>query len=189
MAALDSADEEDVQEEAADFARRLSSKKQERRSREEGHGVNLGHQRQLFRATTLVNSPVSVDPDPLLSTQPLPDDVQTPSPSRSSTLVALTTHSYSFNKIKSLGEDPSSWDRVRSWFERKDLTIAKGRKRSAEEMEDANGLETSRVPESPTLVESLAARRAGSPRVRAQEGHKASYETQPHLKRQRLNVA
>ena len=47
MAALDSADEEDIQAEAADFARRLSSKKQERRSRKEGHEVNPGHQAQL----------------------------------------------------------------------------------------------------------------------------------------------
>jgi hypothetical protein len=67
--------------------------------------------------------------------------------------------------------------------------MVKGRKRSAEEMEDEKRLETSRVPESPTLVESLAAKAAGSPRVRAQEPHKMSCETQPRLKRQRLNVA
>lgn len=184
-AALDSADEEDIQEEAADFMRRLSAKKQERRSREGGHRVDSGHQHS--RATALVNSPVPVDPDLF---QPLPDDDdETLPPSRSSTLVAPTTHAYSFNKIKSLGEDPSSWDRVRSWFEWKDPTTVKVKKRSAEEMEDEKGLETSPVPESPTLVESLAAKRAGSPPVRAQEAHKASCETQPRLKRQRLNVA
>jgi len=190
MAALDSADEEDIQEEATDFVRRLSSKKQERRSREQGHEGTLGRQHQLSGATAVVNSPVPIGHHPLPSSQPLPDDDdQTLPPSRSSTLVAPLTHVYSFHKIKSLGEDPSSWDRVKSWFERKDPTMVKGRKRSAEEMEDEKGLETSRVPESPTLVESLAAKDAGPPRVRAQEAHKTSCETQPRSKRQRLNVA
>ena len=189
MAALDSADEEDIQEEATDFVRRLSTKKQERRSREEGYGVNPGHQHQHSVAIAMVNSPVPLERDPLLSFQHFPEEEdETLPPSRSSTLVAPTTHAYSFNKIKSLGVDPSSWDRVRSWFERKDPTIVQGRKRSAEEMEDENGLETSRVPESPTLIESLAAKRAGSPRFRAQEAYQASYETQPRLKRRRLNV-
>jgi len=188
MAALDSADEEDIQEEAADFARRLSSKKQERRSRKEGHQVNPGHQAQLSGASAVVHSPIPLDHDPLLSSNPLPvEDDQILSPSRSSTLVSSLTHANSFHKIKSLGVDPSSWDRVRSWLERKDLTMAKGRKRSAEEMEDDKRLETSRISESPTLVSSLAAKAAGSPHVRDEEAHKMSCEAQPRLKRQRLN--
>lgn len=189
MAALDSADEEDIQEEAADFVRRLSTKKQERRSREEGYEGNPGHQHQHSVAMAIVNLPVPLERDPLLSFQHLPEEEdETLPPSRSSTLVAPTTYAYSFNTIKSLGVDPSSWDRVRSWFERKDPTIVKGRKRSAEEMEDENGLETSRVPESPTLVESLAAKQAGSPGFRAQEAYQASCEIQPRLKRRRLDV-
>jgi hypothetical protein len=188
MAALDSADEKDLQEETADFVRRLASKKQERGSRE-GHKANPGHQYQLSRAAPAVNSPMVVDDDQLLS-QPLPeDDDQTLPPSRSSTLVAPLKHAYSFHKIKSLEEDPSSWDRVRSWFERKPPAIVKGRKRSAEEMGDDEGPEMSRVSKSPTLVESRAVKEADSPRVRAQEPHKTSCETQPRLKRQRLNVA
>ena len=190
MAALDSADEEDIQEETADFARRLSSKKQERRSRNEGHEINPGRQHQLSRATAVVTSPVSFDHEPLLSSQPLiVDDGQTLSRSRSSTLVSPSIHAYSFHEIKSLGVDPSSWDRVRSWFERKDLTMSKGRKRSAEEMEGDQTLEMSRVPESPTLVESLAAKVASSPRVRDEEAHKISCEAQPRSKKQRLNGA
>ena len=186
MAALDSADEEDLQEEAADFARRLSSKKQDRRSREGGHEVNPGRQHQPSSATAVVNSPAPLDHDPLHSQPLADDDDQTMAPSRSSTLVAPFTYVYSFHKIKSLGEDPSSWDRVRSWFERKDPTIIKGRKRSAEEMEDEKGLERSHVPESPTLIESLATKEARSPHV---QPHKTSCETQPRLKRQRLAVA
>lgn len=190
MAALDSADEEDIQDEAADFARRLSSKKQERRSRKEGHEINPGRQLQLSGATVMVNSPVPFDHDPLRSSQPLSvDDNRTLSHSRSSTLVSPLSYAYSFHTIKSLGVDPSSWDRVRSWLERKDPTTEKGRKRSAEGMEDDKSLETSRVPESPTLVESLAAKVAGSPRVRDQEARKTSYEAQPRLKKRRLNCA
>ena len=190
MAALDSADEEDIQEETADFARRLSSRKQERRSRYEGPEINPGRQHQLSRPTVVIRSPVPFDHDPLLWSQPLPvDDGQTLSRSRSSTLVSPSTHAYSFHKIKSLGVDPSSWDRVRSWFERKDSTMMKGRKRSAEEMEDDQTLETSRVPESPTLVESLAAKAEGFPRVRDQEPHKMSCEAQTRSKKQRLNGA
>jgi hypothetical protein len=56
MAALDSADEEDIQEEAADFVRRLSSKKQERRSREGHRPTQVTN--QLSGATAAVNSPV-----------------------------------------------------------------------------------------------------------------------------------
>jgi hypothetical protein len=188
MAALDSADEEDIQEEAADFVRRLSSKKQERRARKEGHETNPGRQLQLSGAMAVVNSPVSLDRD---SSQPLlVDDDQTLSPSRSSTLVSPVTHTYSFHKIKSLGVDPSSWDRVTSWLERSDPTISKGKKRSAEEMEnDKKILETSRGPERPTLIESLAVKVAGSPRVRDREAHKTSCESQPRLKKQRLNGA
>ena len=67
MAALDSADEEDIQGEAADFARRLSLKKQERRSLKEGHDINSARESQLSGATAVVNSPVPFDHDPLLS--------------------------------------------------------------------------------------------------------------------------
>ncbi len=184
MAALDNADEEDIQGEAADFARRLSSKKEERQFLREGHEINPARQPQLSGATAVVNSPVPFDHDTLLSTEPSPvNDDQTLSRSRSSTLVSPSTHSYSFQEIKSLGVDPSSWDRVRSWFERKDSTMAKGRKRSAEEMEDDQTLETSRVSES------LAAKVAGFPRVRDQEPHKTSCEAQPRSKKQRLNDA
>ena len=189
-AALDSADEEDIQGEAADFARRLSSKKEERRSLKKGHEINPGRQLQLSGATAVVNSPVPFDHDPLPSSQRSHvDDDQTLSRSRSSTLVSPSVHSYSFHEIKSLGVDPSSRDRVRSWFERTDSTMAKGRKRSAKEMEDDQTLKRSRVSEGLTLVESLAAKMASSPRVRDQEAHKTSCEAQPRSKKQRLNDA
>ena len=149
-AAPDNADEEDLQQETADSARRLLPKKQERQSHEGGHEVNPGCQHQLSSATAVVHSPAPLDHDPLHPYQPLADDDdQTMALSRSSTLIAPFTYVYSFHKIKSLGEDPSSWGPVRSWCERKDPAIIEGRKRSAEEMEDEKGLERSHVPEEP----------------------------------------
>jgi len=187
-AALDSADEEDIPEAAANLKHYLSSKKQERRSRTGGHEVNPGRQSQLSGVMGVVDSPVPFDHDPSPSSPPLlVDDDQTLSRSRSSTLVSPVTHAYSFHKIKSLGVDPSPWDRVMSWLERSDSTMANGKKRSAEEMENPKILETSRVSESPTLIESLAAKVAGPPRVLDQEAHKTSCESQPRLKKQRLN--
>ena len=131
-------------------------------------------------------SPVPFDHDPLLSSQRLPvNDEQTLSRSRPSALVSPSGHSHSLHETKSLGVDPSSWDHVGSCSELKDSTMAKGRKRSAKEMEDDQTLKRGRVSEGLTLVES----RAGPPRVRDQEAHKTSCEAQSRSKKQRLSDA
>jgi len=123
----------------------------------------------------------------MLSSQPSPvNDDQTLSRSRSSTLVSPSAHSYSFHEIKSL-----------EWIHRLGTGSGVGssektqRRRRGETLRRGNGgrQTTGEEPriEGLTLVESLAAKVAGSPRVRDQDAHKTSCEAQPRSKKQRLN--